>query len=103
MQEEVENGYECHLFLQDSSPASNKLSTSKHHQKRVFGVNMFAEPPLFVLESFKDTTIILLLVCCNAIGRVLLRCYWLCVQIMMTNTWEIMILGNEERVELGTL
>ncbi|CAJ1936868.1 unnamed protein product [Sphenostylis stenocarpa] len=38
------------------------------HRKRVFGVNMFTKPPSkgflsFVLESFKDTTIIILLVC----------------------------------------
>ncbi|KAK7369991.1 hypothetical protein VNO80_12041 [Phaseolus coccineus] len=39
-----------------------------HHRKRVFGVNIFTKPPSkgffsFVLESFKDTTIIILLVC----------------------------------------
>jgi len=38
------------------------------HRKRVFGVNMFTKPPSkcffsFVLESFKDTTIIILLAC----------------------------------------
>ena len=38
------------------------------HRKRVFGVNVFAKPPCkgffsFVLESFKDTTIIILLGC----------------------------------------
>ncbi|XP_014506792.1 putative calcium-transporting ATPase 13, plasma membrane-type [Vigna radiata var. radiata] len=38
------------------------------HRKRVFGVNIFTKPPSkgffsFVLESFKDTTIIILLAC----------------------------------------
>ncbi|CAJ1936797.1 unnamed protein product [Sphenostylis stenocarpa] len=38
------------------------------HRKRVFGVNVFTEPPSkgflsFVLEAFQDTTIIILLVC----------------------------------------
>ncbi|XP_027343236.1 putative calcium-transporting ATPase 13, plasma membrane-type, partial [Abrus precatorius] len=38
------------------------------HRKHVFGVNMFQKPPAkgflsFVLEAFKDTTIIILLVC----------------------------------------
>ncbi|KAL5129827.1 putative calcium-transporting ATPase 13, plasma membrane-type [Glycine soja] len=38
------------------------------HRKRVFGVNLFTKPPSkrflsFVLESFNDTTIIILLVC----------------------------------------